>query len=263
MQETIAKVLQVENLQGPYYKIHFSAPYIAENAQGGQFVHIKVPHLGERLLRRPFSINSVDPEKGTLTVTFKVVGEGTEKMTHLQAGEEVSILGPLGNAYTIPGKGITPILVDGGYGSAATFLAAKRAAEKAIVLLGARTKEDIILAEDYVAEGCEVKIATNDGSLGHKGFVTELLPEIVKGKDPKSFMIMGCGPTPMLMALGKIALSLGIETELSLDEHMCCGVGACFGCVVKVADKESEQGWRFSRSCKEGPIYKAEEVYYG
>ena len=262
MQETPATVLKVENLKGPYFKIHFSAPYIAEHARGGQFVHIKVPHLEHRLLRRPFSINSVDPEKGLLTVTFKVVGEGTRAMTFLQAGEECSILGPLGNSFTVPEKGITPILVVGGYGSAATFLVGKRAPEKAIVLMGARTESDIILSEDYIAEGCEVKIATNDGSCGHQGFVTELLPEIVKGKDPESFLICGCGPTPMLLALGKLALSLGIPAELSLDEHMCCGVGACFGCVVKVADN-TEQGWRFSRSCKEGPIYKAEELYYG
>lgn len=256
-------ILENEPLKSGYMRVIFRAPEIALQAKGGQFVHIHIPSLKDRILRRPFSISNTDPAEGTLTVVYKVVGHGTEELASLQKGVSCKILGPLGNAYTPPDENTFPILAAGGYGTAALYLIAKHAPKKGILLLGARTKDDLILVEDFEKLGFEVRVATNDGSEGHKGFVTELLDKALEGQEKSQCRIYGCGPTPMLLALGKLSLEKAVDTELSLDQHMCCGVGACFACVVKVKDETNADGWRFSRSCKEGPVYNATEVYYG
>ena len=257
------RIKQNESLKSGYRRIVFDAPGIAAQAQGGQFVHVRITPMRDRILRRPFSISNADPATGELTVVYKVVGHGTAELAKMREGETCRILGPLGNAYTAPDADTFPILAAGGYGTAALYLTAKNAPCKGILLLGARTKDDLILVEDFEKLGFEVRIATNDGSAGHRGFVTELLDGALEGRDKAKCRIYGCGPTPMLLALGKLALEKQTDAELSLDQHMCCGVGACFACVVKVKDAASPDGWRYSRSCKEGPVYNATEVYYG
>ncbi len=257
------RIKQNEPLKSGYRRIVFDAPEIARTAKGGQFVHVQITPMKDRILRRPFSISNADPATGELTVVYKVVGHGTAELAQMREGETCRILGPLGNAYTAPDAEIFPILAAGGYGTAALYLTAKNAPQKGILLLGARTKDDLILVEDFEKLGFEVRIATNDGSVGHKGFVTELLAGALDGRDKAKCMVYGCGPTPMLLALGKLTLENQVAAELSLDQHMCCGVGACFACVVKIKDAASPDGWRYSRSCKEGPVYNATEVYYG
>jgi len=251
-------------LKGAYRRIVFSAPELSRNAQPGQFVHVRITPLRERLLRRPFSICDADSKTETLTIVYKTVGSGTEALADMKPGECCDIMGPLGRGYSIPSKDIYPILVAGGYGSAATLFLAKIASVKGVVLMGARGADDLILEEDYKKLGFEVRLATNDGSAGHKGFVTELLPDalenVPEGLTPVCY---ACGPAPMLYALGKLTLELGVKAELSLDHHMCCGVGACFACVIKMRDESNADGWRYSRTCSEGPVYPAEEVYYG
>ena len=130
-----------------------------------------------------------------------------------------------------------------------------------VLLVGARGDADLILLEDYQAQGTEVRVATNDGSVGTKGFVTVLLEDLLKNSEPgKKYRFYACGPTPMLMTAGKMLCDAGREDgELSLDHVMCCGVGACFACVVKVKDGDS---FRYARSCSEGPVFTAGEVYY-
>ncbi|MBO4633599.1 MAG: dihydroorotate dehydrogenase electron transfer subunit [Lentisphaeria bacterium] len=252
-----------EALKSGYRRIVFDAPEVAARAKGGQFVHVQISPMRDRILRRPFSISNADPASGELTVVYKVVGRGTAELAQMRAGESCRILGPLGNAYTVPDAETFPILVAGGYGTAALYLTAKNAPRKGILLLGARTKDDLILVEDFERLGFEVRIATNDGSAGQRGFVTELLSGALSGRDKAKCMVYGCGPTPMLLALGRLTLDQEVRAELSLDQHMCCGVGACFACVVKIKDPASPDGWRYSRSCKEGPVYNATEVYYG
>ena len=121
----------------------------------------------------------------------------------------------------------------------------------------------LLLAEEYAAAGYDVRIATNDGSVGKKGFVTELIPELLAAPAEKPFFVYGCGPKPMLMALAALMRKENMKGELSLDEIMCCGVGSCFGCVVKVNDESSPDKFRYARSCKEGPVFMAEDIYIG
>lgn len=255
------RILSNERLKGDYWRVVFDAPGIAPKAQAGQFVHVRILSLRDRILRRPFSICDAEAN-GRLTVVYKIVGAGTEELSGLDAGDFCDLMGPLGHPFTMPEPGTVPLILAGGYGSAATLLLAKRAKIKGMLLLGARSEADLILVEEYQALGFEVRIATDDGSVGRKGFVTELLEDAVKDAGASKAMIYGCGPTGMLMALGKKSLEIGVKAELSLDHHMCCGVGACFACVVKIKDASNPDGWRYARTCKEGPVFKAEEVWY-
>ncbi len=259
------EILCHEVLQGPYRRIVFHAPEIAKTAKPGQFVHVRILPLRDRILRRPFSICSADPEKGSLTVVYKIVGEGTDVLSTMKPGDVCEILGPQGNSYSMPkdDEKIYPILVAGGYGSASTFFLAERLKQKGAFLTGARSGADLLLIEEYRKLGFDVRISTNDGSVGHQGFVTDLLAHTLREAGDRKPVIYACGPEPMLIALGKLALTLGVECELSLDQRMGCGVGACFACVIKVNDKTNADGWRYSRSCKEGPVYNAKEVYLG
>ena len=255
-------------LRGPYRRIVFDAPEIARSAGPGQFVHVRINPLRDRILRRPFSICRADADAGTLTIVYKVVGEGTDVLSRMAPGEICDILGPQGRGYSFPADPpeIYPVLVAGGYGSASTLFLAERFAKagvKGAFLMGARTADDLILADDYRELGFDVLLATNDGSAGRKGFVTDLLPLSLDAAGGRRPFIYACGPGPMLTALGKLTMTLGLDCELSLDQHMGCGVGACFACVVKVVDPGNPDGWRYSRSCKEGPVYNAREVYFG
>lgn len=254
-----AKTLRNEQLKGDYREVVFHAPEICRKTQPGQFVHARIASLRDRILRRPFSICDVD-SNGALTVVYKVVGRGTAALAETKAGDHGDLMGPLGNGFSTPLKDEFPVIVAGGYGAAATYLVAKRSPLPGVLLLGARSEEDLLLESRFADLGFKVRIATEDGSVGTKGLVTDLLDDGLAsaGTTPRVF---ACGPRGMLMALGKALLDRGLSGELSLDHLMCCGVGACFACVVKVK-ADNADGWRYARTCKEGPVFRAEDVYY-
>ncbi len=258
----IGEIVSNKILQGEYLQVQFYAPEICGIAAPGQFVHVKIARLRDRLLRRPFSICDVS-EDGLLTVVYKVVGSGTEVLASLEPGTVCDLLGPLGKPFSLPADHELPIIVAGGYGAAATLLLAKRSPLKGVMLLGARSKEDLILTDVFANAGFTVKTATDDGSCGLHGRVTALLPETLAAHRDQKIKFYGCGPTPMLLALAKILQDKGYHNgELSLDHLMCCGVGACFACVVKVK-ADNADGWRYARTCKEGPVFRVNEVYLG
>jgi len=254
-----AKIISNKRLKGEYWKIEFAAPMISPEVQPGQFVHVRISQMKDRILRRPFSICDVS-NKGTLTVVYKVVGEGTAVLSTLKPDTVCNLMGPQGVPFSIPSKDEIPVIVAGGYGSAATYILAKRATNSGILLLGARSEADIILSEKFEQCGFDVRFATEDGSLGKKCLVTALLDDVIR-EDNNKFAFYGCGPQGMLMAMGKQLLAADLDGELSLDHLMCCGVGACFACVVKVK-ADNTDGWRYARTCSEGPVFKASEVYY-
>ena len=253
-------ILENTNLKGGYFRIHFFHPDIAAAATGGQFVHVKIAAMEANLLRRPFSIHDTDKNNNTVTLVYKVVGKGTEVMSKLKVGDVCDLLGPLGCGYSnIPADTI-PVFVAGGYGSAAMYITAKNSPNKGVLMLGARSEADVILNDRYEALGFDSRIATNDGSMGKKGFVTELLDDVLKDYAGKKLRFCACGPHPMLITLSKILQERKLDGEISLDAWMCCGVGSCFGCVVKV-NADNEQHWRYARSCKEGPVFNVNEIY--
>ncbi len=246
------------NVKGDYFLIAFAAPEIAAAARPGQFVHVRIDERQDRVLRRPFSIH--DAGNGEISILYKVVGGGTAALSQRRPGECCDLMGPLGNAFVTP-AGHTPLLVTGGYGAAATFLLTRNAPRPGVLLFGARSAADVILTEKYLESGFDVRVATNDGSEGIRGFVTDLIEPLLAERPEEKFFVHGCGPRPMLLALTKKLRALGVPGELSVDQVMCCGVGACFGCVVRINDPDSPEGWRYARSCSEGPVFGLDAIY--
>lgn len=258
-----AVIISNSKLQGDYFEVVFTAPEIAEKAVAGQFVHIRIDERQDTILRRPFSIHATDPGQGTVSVAYKVVGKGTRAMSKLDAGYEFDVMGPLGRGFSAPPEDVIPVAVAGGYGSAALYLLSRVSKQKGILLAGARSKDDVILTERYEQAGFDVRVATDDGSMGSKGVVTALIPQLLEDYKGKKLFFYGCGPHPMLMALGRMLKAQSLDGELSIDHKMCCGVGACFACVIKVNDPGSADKWRYARSCSEGPVFPLDDVYLG
>jgi dihydroorotate dehydrogenase electron transfer subunit len=180
------------------------------------------------------------------------------------AGVVADLLGPLGRGFTIPADpAVLPVIVAGGYGCAATYLLARRCAagRPPVCLFGARTRDDLLLVAEFQALGCDVRIATDDGSAGRAGFVTLLLAELLDTPGAGPFSIHACGPNPMLKAVTGLVLARGLDAEISLDHAMCCGVGACFACVVKRKAANAD-GWEYSRTCIDGPVFPASETVW-
>ena len=254
-----APIRQNQRIQHDYYQLDLDAAPIARLAKPGQFVHVQFPEFQHRILRRPFSIFDTDHESGRLSIIYKIVGEGTEHLSKLPPGTALDLLGPLGNGYTLFPANRKGIIVAGGYGCAATYLLPKNAPVPPDVLIGGRTKDDILLRQNFEHLGCELKVATNDGSEGHHGMVTELLAQaIAKAGNPP---IAACGPNPMLKAISDIVEKNALDAEISLDHAMCCGIGACFACVVK-CKADTPDGWIYSRACVDGPVFKASQIWW-
>jgi dihydroorotate dehydrogenase electron transfer subunit len=217
---------------------------VSEITSPGQFVNIK---LDGKYLRRPISV--CDCENGVLTLIYKVVGKGTEQMAEMTAGQELDILTGLGNGYNTDLSGDKPVLLGGGVGVPPLYMLAKKLiaqGKDVTVILGFNTKEEIFCEEDFKALGAKTIVATADGSYGVKGFVTDAL------KDVDYTYFYTCGPEPMLKALFKATATSG---QLSFEERMGCGFGACMGCSCKVITG-------YKRICKDGPVLEKEEILW-
>ena len=211
------------------------------NITAGQFAALAVPSV---YLRRPFSIHDIDGTK--LSFLVKIIGQGTQKLTELKTGDKISVMYPLGQGFQLTAK--SAVLVGGGTGVAPLLLLAKQLKNKPTVILGGRTKDDIVQLEEF-AKYAKVKITTEDGSLGTKGLVTAELKNI-----SPDVQIYACGPEPMLKALHKLAAEQKIALQLSLEAVMACGVGACLGCVTQTKKAGN------ICVCSEGPVFKAEDL---
>jgi dihydroorotate dehydrogenase electron transfer subunit len=257
MVEQTVQIISNERDTDAYFRLVLRAPEIARATQPGQFLHLRIPPLRDALLRRPFSIFQASGE--TVSVLYKTVGKGTEQLARMRAGEALSAIGPLGHGFTVPARGAeTPLLVAGGYGMAAMYLLAERSPQKGIVFVGGRRRVDILCEAEFRNLGWDVRATTEDGSYGEKGLVTQpLLAELKQGDGKRK--LFACGPTPMLKAVARIAEEHKLPAEISMDEHMCCGVGVCLACVIPV---KTAAGWEYQRTCTEGPVFDAREVVW-
>jgi dihydroorotate dehydrogenase electron transfer subunit len=255
MVEQTARIVSNERDTDLYFRLVVRAPQIAPLVQPGQFVHLRVPSMKAALLRRPFSVFQVAGD--TLALLYKAVGKATEALARMGSGEELSLIGPLGHGFTVPQPGAEiPLLVAGGYGMAAMYLLAQRSPQKGIAFVGGRRHTDILCEEEFRALRWEVRVTTEDGSHGENGLVTKpLLAELRRRTAGRK--LFACGPTPMLKAVGEIAEEFQVPAELSMDEHMCCGVGVCLTCVIPV---KTGDGWEYQRTCTEGPVFDARQV---
>lgn len=257
MLEQSVQIVSNERDTDLYFRLVVRAPQIAPLVQPGQFAYVRILPMKAALLRRPFSIFQVEGE--TFSILYKAVGQGTEILSRMRPGEELSVIGPLGHGFTVPRPGAeTPLLVAGGYGMAAMYLLAQRSPQTGIVFVGGRRRVDILCEDEFRTLGWDVRIATEDGSQGERGLVTQpLLAELRRGAAGKK--LFACGPTPMLKAVGRIAEEFHVPAELSMDEHMCCGVGVCLTCVIPV---KSGDGWEYQRTCTEGPVFDSRQVVW-
>ena len=242
MKQSIFTILENNALTRDVFRMVLEGDTSAITASG-QFVNIL---LEGRFLRRPISV--CDWSDTTLTIVYKVVGHGTEDMSKMAPGKKLDILTGLGNGYDLTLAGDRPVLIGGGVGVPPMYGAAKKLAEmgiKASVILGFNTESEIFYEEEFKALGCDVTVTTVDGSYGVKGFVTNALPE-------NYTYFYTCGPEPMLKAVYKATSTSG---QMSFEERMGCGFGACMGCSCKTLTG-------YKRICKEGPVMKKEEILW-
>lgn len=243
MTQGIYEIVSNEKLAKSIYKMVIAGDTSAITAPG-QFVNLKLDGL---FLRRPISI--CDYDETTITLIYKVVGEGTEQMAGMTVGEKVDVLVGLGNGYDIQKSGEKALLIGGGVGVPPLFNLCKKllAAGKTVtVVLGFNTKEEIFLEEDFKALGATVLVATADGSYGVKGFVTDAMKDVVYD------YFFTCGPMPMFKAIEATATTSG---QYSFEERMGCGFGACMGCSCKTK-------YGNKRICKDGPVLTREEIIW-
>lgn len=227
---------------------------LAKDAHPGQFVAV-YPRGESTLLPRPISICEADTHGGTLRLVYRVAGKGTAEFSTCKAGDELDILGVLGNGFPVDrAKGKRVFLMGGGIGIPPLLDLAKAIEGKKQILLGYRNK-DLFLEEDMEKYG-DVFVATEDGSVGTKGNVMD----IIKAHSLQADVIMACGPMPMLRAIKAYAAEQKIEAYISLEERMACGVGACLGCVCKTAREDAHSHVHNARICTEGPVFEAGEV---
>ena len=258
MTQQDAIVVEHQPIQGGYQLLVMRAPAVAAQVRPGQFVHVRVPHLGESVLRRPFSVFKADGEQ--LAILYKSVGKGTRTLQYLKPGETLNLVGPLGHGFPPPQPASYPVIIAGGYGMAALYLTARQSPIKGLAFFGGRKAQDILCVKEFEALGWTVRVTTEDGSLGRRGLVTEALDEWWTsegaGRVPECF---ACGPTGMLRAVSERAVRHGWTAWISADTNMGCGVGACLTCVVKVRDGD---GWKWARSCHEGPVFAARDLVW-
>ncbi len=245
-----AKVVSQETLATDVYSLVLEAPEIASQAIAGQFVSVYT-HDGSKMLPRPISLCGIDREAGTLRLVYRVVGFGTKEFSQLTAGDTVDILGPLGNGFMKSDK--KAILIGGGIGIPPMLQLAKELDCEKSVVLGYR--DEIFLNEEFEPYA-HVYMSSEDGQHGVKGNVIDAIKEY--GVD--GAVIYACGPTPMLRGIKAYAMENGIECQISMEEKMACGVGACLACVCKTKDIDEHSQVHNRRICKDGPVFYAEEV---
>lgn len=258
----------------------YHAPALATGSRAGQFVHVRTGDLSGFVLRRPFSINTADVATGTISIHFRTIGRGTEWFTHLRPGDTIDMLGPLGRPFEVDPRSQHLLLIAGGLGMAGVRSLADEAirdGRQVTLLFGAASARDVY-PTSLLPDEVEYVIATDDGSVGHHGYVTDLIPAYEAWAD----QAFACGPEPMLQALARLAATrsnrMGVAKlgrkrgggkaipagspnarrraflQVSMEQRMGCAVGACLGCVVMATSGIPQ------RVCREGPVFASDEI---
>lgn len=255
-----ASIVRNQRLAVDVYHLILAMPEIAVKARPGQFVMLKVAAGLEPILRRPFSVHRLNRETGAVEIIYQKVGKGTAILANRKPGEEIEVLGPLGTGFCV-GHARHIGLVGGGMGIAPLLAVAEQAVEEGkqvVIFLGAITK-DYLLARTEFGKLGPLFVVTDDGSAGEKAVVSKPLAEYLQGHSLD--LLLACGPIPMLKALAAIAEAQRIKAQLSLEQNMACGIGACLGCVVPVK-ADTPAGFSYKRVCHDGPVFWADEVLF-
>lgn len=239
-----------------------AAPRLARTGQPGQFVQVRVREGHEPLLRLPLSLAGVDLELGTIDLLYEVRGPKTRALGSLGAGASLRCLGPLGVGFSLPVGGARVLLVGGGIGVPPLLFLGRsllREGGRPELLVGARTAARHLPEQMLIPAAATLRLATDDGSAGHRGPVTELLAEALTTTPTAA--VCACGPEPMLVAVAALCRQFGVPCQVSLEEYMACGIGICVGCVVEVAAPPGASPYeRYRRVCVDGPVFDARVV---
>ncbi len=254
-------ILSNERLRGEVFRLVFCSEPVSAEAKPGQFLHLRVGNTSDPLLRRPLSIHHTDPQAGTVKVLYQVVGSGTQALSHRAAGDRLDCLGPLGRGFwPEPGRK-KAMLIAGGIGIAPFPLLAREllgAGHQVQVLAGWKTAQAVTGLDEIEALGVSVALATEDGTDGLSGTVIDLLQDTLAGRHFRSdgCAFYACGPKAMLGRVAEAARGHGIPCQISLEERMACGIGACHGCAVPVRQSHLQ----YKLVCRDGPVFGIDEV---
>ncbi|MDZ7403276.1 MAG: dihydroorotate dehydrogenase electron transfer subunit [candidate division KSB1 bacterium] len=252
------------------FLMRLHAPKIAAAVSPGQFVNVQVTSEKSQtsncfpLLRRPFSVCEADRDAGTISIIWKIIGRGTGLLAQHQPGTVLSLIGPLGHGFDLSKLPDSIVLVAGGVGVAPLPILAMELAARHLafdVLLGARQADELWGARELSALGGNVKIATDDGSLGQRGFVTHLLADWLHVHQNSPTQVFACGPMPMLNAVARLCLEANVNAQLAIETMMGCGFGICMGCPVEPAAGVEKFG-RYYLACLDGPVFSAEAIRF-
>lgn len=247
-----ADIIRQDNIATDIFSMVLSAEAIAREAKPGQFIDLYSAD-GSRLLPRPISICEIDKEAGTLRIVYRIAGAGTKEFSQLTSEHKIDILGPLGNGFDMRHE--KAILIGGGIGIPPMLQLAKELDCEKSIVLGFR--DEAFLVDEFKPYGT-VYMSSDSGTIGVQGTVLDAIREYgIKGD-----IIYACGPTPMLKAIKEYAHTMGIHAQISMEERMACGIGACLACVCKTKDIDEHSQVKNKRICKDGPVFDAEEVEF-
>ncbi|MGD0263842.1 MAG: dihydroorotate dehydrogenase electron transfer subunit [Candidatus Methylomirabilota bacterium] len=250
-----------------YLHLGLTVPAFPATFRAGEFVMVRPPWVGDPFLPRAFSIYRIARQgdsPAVVEILYKVLGKGTQYLARMEPSQEVEVLGPLGNAFTLLDGGARPVLVAGGIGVppiaalARQFRISNFEFRNVEVFLGGKTSEDILCVKDFEEAGAGVHITTEDGSLGTRGLITDLLRPFLITHHGSRFTISTCGPPGMLVAVARLAEECAIPCQVSVEANMACGFGACMGCAIEVkADAKT-----YKLVCKDGPVFDSREIVW-
>ena len=264
-----AQVISQERICGQIFRLRLRSPHIAQSAGCGQFVMMRVRSGTDPLLRRPFSFSRIYPERGEFEILYRVIGRGTWLMSQLGPGAAASLIGPLGNGFELPIEKTVPLaFVAGGIGIApllellAQVMSEREEKERDNLRLfyGARTQAELLPEELMRELGVRVHFATDDGSLGFSGRVTQMFEKSMAEGDFQPAEIYSCGPLAMQANVARWAISNDILAQLSMESLMACGIGACLGCALPAATPADPESETYVHVCEDGPIFSAGSI---
>ena len=261
-------ILEHKQLSEFEFELKLKAPEIARESKPGQFMQILYDNSFNPFTRRPFSVYRVDKEAGTFSIVYLARGIFTQGLRNKQVGQTLSVVGPLGKQFEPSKSADIHVLIAGGVGAPPLYFLAESmvhggiAPSNIFVINGARTKSLLVGIEEFEALGVPLTFTTDDGSIGHRGVVTEPLLAILNENSNAKIQVYTCGPTPMLKAVGDLCIRQKTPCLVSVETMMPCGLGVCMGCVVKINSDTSESGFNYLRSCYEGPVFDVHEVIW-
>ena len=263
--DRVAEILENNSHGGGYYSLKITAPDISASSKPGQFLMLGDRRRPDRL-RKPYSIGGVVEERdgtSSLLVLYEVIGEGTARLSEMGRGEELQVLGPLGKGFSLPSQATErSLLVGGGIGIPPLLYLAQKLKERElpyILFYGAKSSQGLFATNYFEELGAEIIRATEDGSSGDKGFVTEPLIGWLGREKGRRVRLYSCGPPAMLRAVQEAAYRFGVPHEASVEEYMACGIGVCMGCAVPVKRRDKVL---YERACREGPVFDGEELVW-